>query len=123
MKDLIVARVVVLAIAFSIVPLTSAFASPAQSMTQLEEHLAYPASPAVFRERVNDRVAKARARVEQFILDEEVSPETAKKVRARFEAAIAQIHAKVDEVCADGTVTAEEAIAVHELARTLRHRS
>ena len=35
--------------------------------------------------------------------------------------AVAQITAKVDEVCADGTVTKDEAEAVHELSRSLLH--
>ncbi len=90
---------------------------------QDEGHLAYPATAAAFREHVADRVADARARLEKHIADNQVPAQKADAMRAHFQVAIATLNAKVDEVCADGTVTHDEAVSVHELAKQLRHHA
>ncbi len=76
---------------------------------------------AEFRDHVTKRLEKARAHVEEFIVSKQIPREKADEIRAHFDAAVAQIGSKVDEVCADGTVTKEEAEAVHELVRSLLH--
>jgi hypothetical protein len=82
----------------------------------------FPMTAAEFRERVSRRIEQARAKMEEHIAEKQLPADRADEHRARFRAAVAQISTKVDEVCADGTVTREEAEAVHELAKSLLHR-
>jgi hypothetical protein len=76
---------------------------------------------AEFRQQVSGRLEKARARMEERLTTDHLPPEQAAALRATFTASVAQINAKVDQVTADGTVTKEEAEAVHELVRPLLH--
>ena len=121
----LVPRLAVLAGALSFAAPAAACATTttAPSRVEAKEHLEYPATAAAFRDHVSARVAQARARVEQYIADAKLDAKKADEVRARFQAAIVKIDAKVDEVCADGTVTEPEALAVHELAKALRHNA
>jgi hypothetical protein len=95
-------------------------APAAISQARQEAHLEYPAPAPAFRKLVDERIEGARVRLEQYITTKAVPREKAQALRERFRAAIAQINAKVTEACADGTVTAEEARGVHELAKELR---
>jgi hypothetical protein len=106
-----------------LVPQTHAHADPPadESGEEGQTHLQYPATAAVFRAYVNDRITTARARLEHHIAEHQIGPQRADFLRGRFQAAIGALNAKVDEVCADGTVTHEEAHEVHELAKALRH--
>ncbi|MGD0523632.1 MAG: hypothetical protein ABSE49_00740 [Polyangiaceae bacterium] len=81
----------------------------------------FPMSAAEFRDRVSRRIEQARVKMEEHITEKQLPADKADEHRARFRAAIAQLNTKVDEVCADGTVTKEEAEAVHELAKSLLH--
>jgi hypothetical protein len=81
----------------------------------------FPMTAAEFRDRVGRRIEQARAKMEEHITEKQLPADKADEHRARFRAAIAQLTAKVDEVCADGTVTKEEAEAVHALAKSLLH--
>jgi hypothetical protein len=81
----------------------------------------FPMTAAEFRDHVNKRVEKARLKLEEHITEKQLPADKADEHRARFRAAVAQISTKVDEVCADGTVTKEEAEAVRELAKSLLH--
>ena len=111
------------ALLLGLVPATRAHAdAPAdESGEEAQTHLQYPATAEVFRAHVNQRISNARARLEQHIVDQQVEPDKAAKLRARFQAAVVVLGGKVDAVCADGTVTHEEAHEVHELAKELRH--
>jgi hypothetical protein len=95
-------------------------AQPQRHPAPAGDHLTYPATAADFRQLVSERVAKSRARVEDYIAGKQLRPEDAAALRARFQTDVDQVMRKVDEVCADGTVTHEEARAVHELAQSLR---
>jgi hypothetical protein len=86
-----------------------------------QTHLQYPATAAVFRAYVSERITTARAKLEHHIVEHQINQQRADVLRARFNAAIGTLNAKVDAVCADGTVTHEEAHEVHELAKQLRH--
>jgi hypothetical protein len=101
----------------------TAHADPPADESQDEGHLAYPATAAAFREHVAERITSARARLEKHIADNQVPAPKADVMRARFQSAIATLNAKVDEVCADGTVTHDEAVAVHDLAKQLRRHA
>jgi hypothetical protein len=81
----------------------------------------FPMTAADYRERMSRHIEKARARMEEHITARQLPQDKADEIRARFRGAVAKINAKVNEVCADGTVTKEEADAVHELSRSLLH--
>jgi hypothetical protein len=81
----------------------------------------FPMAAADFRQHVSARIDQARARMEQHIASQQLPQDQADALRARFNAGVAQGSAKVDEVCADGTVTRDEARSVHELAKSLWH--
>jgi hypothetical protein len=82
----------------------------------------YPMAAADFKKKVEQRTTKARARMEKHITDKKVPEDKAKEARAKFDAAVAKINQKVEEVCSDGTVTKDEAKAVHDLAKSLHPR-
>jgi hypothetical protein len=113
--------------AFALIAALSAFsvAASAQSAPpQDSEHEAsrkYPMTAADFQKLVGERIEQHRARMESHISSKQLPADKAEELRARFKAAVAQVNAKVDEVCADGTVTLAEAQEVHELARSLLH--
>jgi len=86
-----------------------------------ERDAKFPMTAADFRERVSAHLEKARVRIEEHITARQLPQDKADEVRAKFRQAIAKINAKVDEACADGTVTKEEADAVHELSHALLH--
>jgi len=105
----------------SALPSTAHARPPAPAGVHDEAEPKFPMSAAEFRDRVSRRVEQARQKMEEHITEKQLPADKADEHRARFQAAIAQINAKVDEVCADGTVTKEEAEAVHELAKSLWH--
>lgn len=77
----------------------------------------FPMKADEFRQQVAQRTVKARARMEKHLANKKVSEEKAKEVRAKFAAVQARVDAKVTEVCADGTVTLDEAKSVRTIAR------
>ena len=77
----------------------------------------FPMKADEFRQHVAQRTVKARARMEKHLANKKVSEEKAKEVRAKFAAVQARVDAKVTEVCADGTVTLDEAKSVWAIAR------
>src|SRR5438105_13374151 len=99
-----------------------AFALPAQTTPTERKEGAdkkFPMPAADFRAHVAKREAKARAKMEEHIA--KLPKEKADEVRAKFASAVAKIKEKVDAVCADGTVTKEEAHEVNALAKSLWH--
>jgi hypothetical protein len=107
--------------AASALPLAAHAQPPAPADLHDEAEPKFPMPAAEFRDRVSRHIEEARLRMEQHIADKQLPADRADEHRARFRAAVAQIQVKVDEVCADGKVTQEEAEAVHELARSLLH--
>jgi hypothetical protein len=104
------------------VPSATAYAwSSAHPEVGEEGNRKFPMTAADFRQHVNARLEKARARIEERITTEHLPQDQADGLRAQFKASVAQINTKVDQVCADGTVTKEEAEEVHELVRSLLH--
>jgi hypothetical protein len=101
------------------VPAAAYSQPPALAGMQDERDAKFPMTAAEYREHVSRHLEKARARMEEHI--GQLPADQAEARRAHFKAAVAQINAKVDEVCADGTVTKDEADAVRELSRSLLH--
>ena len=100
----------------------AASAQPPASATLHEESEAtFPMTAGEYRGRVNRRVEEFRVRMEERMAERQLPAAKMEEHRARFRSGVAQLNTKVDEVCADGTVTKEEALAVHELAKSLLH--
>ena len=73
-----------------------------------------------FRTKVETRIGKAREHLTKGMAKREVPADKQKEILAKFEAGASKVRTEVEKVCADGTVTKDEARAVHELARELR---
>ena len=77
----------------------------------------FPMAGAEFKQHVDARIEKHRAKMESHIAAKKVSEEKATEIRNRFNEGAAKINAEVDKAIADGTVTKEEAKDVHKVAR------
>ncbi|WP_394828436.1 hypothetical protein [Pendulispora albinea] len=74
----------------------------------------FPMKADVFQQKVEARIAKHKAHLEQRITDGKLDASKAKEMRDRFDARTAKIRAAVATAVQDGTVTKEEAHAVRE---------
>ena len=79
----------------------------------------FPMPAAEFQQHVAARQEKARARLEEHIAKDKVAEDKANEMRARFQAGIAKVNEKVAAVCADGTVTLEEAKEVRAVVKSV----
>ena len=70
----------------------------------------FPMPAAEFKAKVDARMTKARARMEEKA--KSMNADQAKELRARFDATAAKVNVEVAKAVADGTVTADEAKAV-----------
>jgi polyhydroxyalkanoate synthesis regulator phasin len=77
----------------------------------------FPMAGAEFQQKATERAAKGRERMEKRLTEKQVPTDKANEIRAKFAATQAKVAAKVTEVVADGTVTLDEAKAVHAVAR------
>jgi len=108
----LIASVAVVAASLFVVP---AFAAPAETAPakaqRAEGHgKKFPMAGAEFKSKVDARLTKARARMEERAA--KLPADQAKELRAKFDATAAKVNAEVSKAVADGTVTAEEAKAV-----------
>ena len=78
----------------------------------------FPMPAATFKAKVDAREAKARDRMEKHAAT--LSAEQAKELRAKFDAGVTRINAEVSKATADGTVTKEEAHAIHQVVKEVR---
>jgi pyruvate kinase len=101
-----------------VVPAVAFADDPPPDGTHEAEHK-FPMAATEFRAHIAARIERHRSKMEEHIAARQLPKERADEVRARFAAGVAQINAKVDAACADGTVTREEAMQVRELARSL----
>ena len=79
----------------------------------------FPMPAAEYQQHVAARQEKARARMEEHIAKEKLAEDKANEIRARFAAGIVKINEKVAAVCADGTVTLEEAKEVRAVVKAV----
>jgi len=70
----------------------------------------FPMPAAAFQQHITQKVTKIREHVEKRATT--LPADQAKELRAKTDAAIAQMNAEVQKAVADGTVTADEAKAV-----------
>ena len=104
-------------IAALVLAATTAIAVPALAHENPSD---FPMPAATFQKHVDRRLAHARARMEEAIVQRGLSDAQAKEMRARFDAVAASVEAEVQTASADGTVTLDEARAVRTIARQLR---
>ena len=123
-----------LALSFAVVACLASLPSPAQAVngapggTTVGQEAPPPGTPSAhkfpmaaeeFRRHIAHHERHLERKLEEYISSSQVPPEQAGAMREQFRAGVAQVDAKVSEVCADGTVTKEEAVAVHHLAKEL----
>ena len=113
MRSTIVAALIALGTLVA-VPALAAPASEVPAKTQRAEGAKkgkhFPMPAAEFKARVDKRMAKARAHMEERAA--KLPSSEAKELRARFDATALNVNAEVAKAVADGTVTKEEAKAV-----------
>lgn len=112
----------VFALALSVVGSSAAaLAAPAKEHAARHEKgdmaKKFPMKADEFQQHASKRAQKARERMEKHIAEKKLPEDKANEVRAKFNAAQVKVGQKVTEVCADGTVTLDEAKAVHTVAR------
>lgn len=78
----------------------------------------FPMAGAEFKAKIDQRMAKARQRLEARIAS--LPADKQREARDRFNAAVATVNAEVAKAVADNVVTKEEAKKVRETARALR---
>lgn len=83
----------------------------------------FPMPAAEFRARVNARLAERDARAEKRIADKKLDAAKAQKIRTHLAERKAKVTVVLDKVCADGTVTADEAKEVRAAGRGPKHRA
>lgn len=83
-----------------------------------KEHGSFPMTATDFKAKVDARTKKAREHMEKRAANLDAT--AAKELRAKFDAGVAKVNAEVSKATADGTVTADEAKAVRQVARELR---
>ncbi|MCL2778436.1 MAG: hypothetical protein FWD73_10570 [Polyangiaceae bacterium] len=111
---------VITSLAIATLATVPAFAGPAGEAPAKVSHgdqSKFPMPAAEFKQKVEARQAKARARMEERA--SKLSAEEANALRAKFEAGTATINAEVEKIIADGTVTAEEAKEFREVVRSV----
>ncbi len=83
----------------------------------------FPMKAETFIGKVNERITKMRTRLDKRLDKRGVDEDKQKEVLAKFDASAEQVRAAAKAAGEDGTVTAEEAKAVHELAKELRGKA
>jgi hypothetical protein len=96
------------------VSLVSATAFAGGSDAQGKEHASFPMPAAQFKAKVDARMQKARAHMEERV--SKLPANEAQAERARFDQKVAAVNAEVAKATADGTVTKEEARAVRAVS-------
>ena len=101
--------------------LTGALAVPAFAGDKVPAE-AFPMKANVFQQKVEDRIAKHKAHLEQRITNDKVDATKAKEMRDRFDARTARIRAALATAAQDGIVTKDEAQAVRAAGGGHHHR-
>ncbi len=98
----------------TVVPV-SAFAG--EGGNERHEKAKFPMAAAEFRAKVTARQTHHKERMERFLTEMKIPADKAKEIRERSAQRESKVNAKVSEVIKDGTVTADEAKAVRDVAR------
>jgi hypothetical protein len=112
MRSFIASAVLALATLFVAAP---AVAGERAGEKDTKEKASFPMPAAQFKQKVDTRMANAKKHMEERA--SKLPADQAKELRAKFDAGAAKVNAEVAKATADGTVTKEEAKAVHTVAR------
>ena len=85
-----------------------------------KKHGKFPMAAAEFKSASNERLAKAREKMEDHLKAKKVPAEKAQLMRARFDDVATKVNAAVAKVTADGSVTKDEAKEVRLAAAKAR---
>lgn len=85
-----------------------------------KQHGKFPMPAAEFKNASNERLAKAREKMEEHLKAKKVPAEKAQLMRARFDDVATKVNAAVAKVTADGSVTKDEAKEVRLAAAKAR---
>lgn len=80
----------------------------------------FPMTAAKFKEKVEARITKSKERISAKLNEKNVPADKQKAAIAAFDAGATRVRAAADAAGKDGTVTADEAKGVRELAKQLR---
>ena len=108
----------------------SAFAFPLSAMAAVrapEGHhsrheTSFPMKAEAYKKLVDGRIEKLKGHLEQGLEKRSLSSEQKADIEKSMGSAIKQLHAAVDKVGADGTVTRDEAKQIEDLSEHLRSR-
>ena len=101
--------------------LVLATAAAAPAFAGEHEHAAFPMKADVFKQKVEERLAKKKAHIEKKITDEKLDATKAKEIRDRYEDRAAKVRAAVATAAQDGVVTKEEAQAIRQASGHHHH--
>lgn len=83
----------------------------------------FPMNGGEFTKLVNQRLAKAKSRVEQMLKRRRIAPAKAAEIKADFQKGSATVRAAASKATADGTVTQQEARKVRQVAKQVRQKA
>jgi hypothetical protein len=83
------------------------------------QKLVFPVSGDQFQQRIDERLAKIKDKIERKLAEKQVPADKAAAIRARFAASAARVSAATKTVTADGVVTQDEAKSVREAMRAM----
>jgi hypothetical protein len=94
---------------------------PTQVGHEHEGEAKFPMTAADYRAHIAKRETHMRDHLEKYVTEKGIAKDKADALRATLNAGLAKVDKRVDEVCADGTVTKDEGESVHALIKDLRH--
>ena len=119
MNRIVAALALSLSVAFSSALALAAAPQRDHAARHQEGAKQFPVEAAAFKTHMATRLGKAREKMEERLTKKQVPADKAQEIRAKFDLGAARVNEKVDQVCADGTVTKEEAKEVRQVARQL----
>ncbi len=79
----------------------------------------FPMAAAQFKQKAEARQQKHAERFEAAVAEKKIPAEKVAEMRAKMAERQAKMKAEIDRVCADGTVTLDEAKQVRQIAKSL----
>jgi hypothetical protein len=104
--------------------LTFSFTARAETKAPAAHHhaseSAYPMKADAFKKLVDSRIDRLKAHLDQGLGKRSLTPDQKAEIEKAMDGAIKELHAAVDKVSADGTVTRDEAKQIKALSEQLR---
>jgi hypothetical protein len=96
--------------------------APAAHHEHTHHDSAFPMKAETFKKLVEGRVDRLKGHLEQGLSHRSLSAEQKAEIEKSMDGAVKELHAAVDKVSADGSVTREEAKQIKDLSEQLRSR-